>query len=292
MRLRSRYGLFRVTCGVVMVSFVGWTILNSWLDLNGRRHRCEDFQEEFPKVAFQSVAVVEKPLLSTSRRPDYRERLSTDTKKPKPFFVTTTKATITIAREKDVMKDTGDGVVSIGAVGGHPSTVLSTNRLKNTGNVWSEHQTVKYQKASEPLNDHWCRLQHIRVDWEGCLRTCMDHTAWEDRKIPDSWQPTDSTNSYIASWAISPAGEFSRFFIQSVTATNRTKLTGGDAWRVHVRGPASIAPTVVDHGNGKYEALFLPLEAGTYRATIFLDYTLCNGLTDPPRDWFRKGSLF
>ena len=86
-------------------------------------------------------------------------------------------------------------------------------------------------------------------------------------------------------------GHFSRFFIQSVTNDGIYKNFGGDAWRVHIRqGPASLAPQVWDYDNGMYEVVFLVMEPGTYSAQITLDFTLCDGLREPPVDWFIKGS--
>ena len=56
-------------------------------------------------------------------------------------------------------------------------------------------------------------------------------------------------------------------------------------------GPASLAPVVLDLNNGTYEVLFLPLEPGFYTAQVWLDYTLCDGLREPPADWFIHGKL-
>ena len=68
------------------------------------------------------------------------------------------------------------------------------------------------------------------------------------------------------------------------------KTFGGDAWRVYIRqGPSSLAPQVWDHGNGLYEVVFLAMEPGDYSAQITLDFTLCDGLRDPPVEWFVKG---
>lgn len=138
---------------------------------------------------------------------------------------------------------------------------------------------------------HWCRMQRARFDWKGIMAPCSGNTHWG--KVPLHWkdQPiTDPITSFLFKWDINPAGEFSRFFIQSQTAEGKPKLIGGDAWRVHLIGPAYIAPIVIDHRNGSYEVLFLPMEHGVYRAEIMLDYSLCNGLRDPPVDWFIKGS--
>lgn len=137
----------------------------------------------------------------------------------------------------------------------------------------------------------WCRLKRLRRDWKGVLRPCADNMKWG--KNMNSWRDqsrTDAAKSYLTLWDIRPAGQFSRFEIQSVTKDNLDKTIGGDSWRVHVRGPSSMSPTVIDHNNGKYEVIFLVLESGKYDVEVVLEYSLCDGYKDPPRDWFIKGN--
>ena len=136
----------------------------------------------------------------------------------------------------------------------------------------------------------WCRLKRMRVDWKQVLRPCADNMEWGKNKgFQHSQSRTDAAKSYLISWDIRPAGQFSRFEIQSVTRDNLDKTVGGDSWRIHIRGPSSMSPTVVDHGNGKYEVIFLVLEPGKYHIEVVLEYSLCDGYRDPPRDWFIKG---
>jgi len=121
------------------------------------------------------------------------------------------------------------------------------------------------------------------------MESCKDDMAWN----PVKWNKTlrsDASISEIVLWDIRPAGEFSKFFIQSKTSDNRTKTIGGETWRVYVRGPSKLSATVIDHHNGIYEALFLIMEPGVYTLTINLDYSLCDGFRDPPHDWFSKGN--
>ncbi|KAL9954334.1 hypothetical protein ACROYT_G041856 [Oculina patagonica] len=123
------------------------------------------------------------------------------------------------------------------------------------------------------------------------IRPCADQMAWG--LVKDNWGKISRSNaatSDVIFEEIRPAGEFSRIFIQSKTSDNRTKVIGGDTWRVYVRGPSSVAATVFDHNNGTYEALFLITEPGVYQLMIYLDYSLCDGFRDPPRDWFIKGN--
>ncbi|XP_028403765.1 uncharacterized protein LOC114526376 [Dendronephthya gigantea] len=137
----------------------------------------------------------------------------------------------------------------------------------------------------------WYRVHRAKFDWKGYLAPCAKHTkwginsaGWKNRKLK-----TCAANSFISKWDIRPAGEFSRFFIQSKTSNNHTKNIGGDSWRVHIKGRSSVSATVFDHNNGVYEVLFLLMEAGFYQIEITLDYTLCDGFKDPPAYWYKKG---
>ena len=137
---------------------------------------------------------------------------------------------------------------------------------------------------------NWCRQRQARLDWRFFYASCKDNMAWGmTKKGWSSENATDPINSYISLFDIRPAGEFSKFSIQSQTKAGKPKTIGGDAWRVHLTGPSGIAPTVFDLGNGTYEVLFLVVEAGIYTVEIMLDYTLCNGLRDPPDNWFIVG---
>ena len=137
----------------------------------------------------------------------------------------------------------------------------------------------------------WIRQRRARVDWQSIIKPCMENMAWG--QVKDGWEKlnrSSATTSDVIFQDIRPAGEFSKIFIQSKTSDNRTKMIGGDTWRVYVRGPSSVVATVFDHNNGTYEALFLITEPGVYHLMIYLDYSLCDGFRDPPRDWFIKGN--
>jgi len=138
----------------------------------------------------------------------------------------------------------------------------------------------------------WCRVRRVATDWELLGATCEGNTKF-GVDLP-GWgiqNRTDPTKSIIPFMDIKPAGEFSRFSIQSQSYNGQPKTIGGDDWRVLIWGPSVLAPTVIDHGNGTYEVLFLILEPGTYFASIILDYSLCDGMKNPPDYWFMLGKL-
>ena len=155
---------------------------------------------------------------------------------------------------------------------------------------WTNNCNTPPIKQRRNFHQNWCRMSKARLEWRSILAPCVGNTRLGVTK--EGWgreNATDPVKSYISLWDIRPVGQFSKFSIQSQTSDGRLKKIGGDAWRIHLTGPSSIAPTVFDLNNGTYEVLFLAMEPGVYKAEIMLDYTLCDGLRDPPDDWFKLG---
>ena len=153
-------------------------------------------------------------------------------------------------------------------------------------------ETIKSNGFLEFRKD-WCRVRRVATDWkllgascEGNTKFGVDLPGWEIQNR------TDPSQSFISFMDINPAGEFSRFSIQSQSYNGDPKTIGGDDWRALIWGPSVLAPTVIDHGNGTYEVLFLILEPGTYFVSIVLDYSLCDGMKNPPDYWFMIGKLW
>ena len=165
---------------------------------------------------------------------------------------------------------------------------LKTNELA-TANT-EIRRKLPEEQAQDNFKHDWCRIQRARLDWKDVLRPCWNSTVWETPGRFGINQMSDPQKSFISKWDIKPSGEFSRLVIQSVSVNNELKTFGGDSWRIHLYGPSSLAPTVIDLNNGSYEVLFLILEDGEYEAKIFLDYSLCHGFKDPPPYWFKKGN--
>ena len=81
----------------------------------------------------------------------------------------------------------------------------------------------------------WFRQHRARVDWKSMLKPCIDNTQWGvEKKYWGKENRSSARTSQVVYTDIRPAGEFSKIFIQSKTADNRTKLIGGDSWRVHL----------------------------------------------------------
>ena len=153
-------------------------------------------------------------------------------------------------------------------------------------------ETIKRIGILEFSKD-WCRVRKVATNWKLLGASCEGNTEF-GVDLP-GWgiqNRTDPSKSFIPFMDIKPAGEFSRFSIQSQSYNGKPKTIGGDDWRVLIWGPSVLAPTVIDHGNGTYEVLFLILEPGTYFASVVLDYSLCDGMKNPPDYWFMIGKLW
>ena len=165
-----------------------------------------------------------------------------------------------------------------------------TNKKKR----YSNHKKFFLKRYSNDFKTSWCRIHQAKLDWKKYLAPCARHTKWGIKNA--GWKnkklKTCAANSFISKWDIRPAGEFSKFFIQSKTSSNHTKNIGVDSWRIHIKGTSSVSATVFDHNNGVYEVIFLLMEAGLYQIEINLDYTLCDGFNDPPVDWYKKGIYY
>lgn len=174
------------------------------------------------------------------------------------------------------------------------SKQLSKTNIQAHENENNRLQNFTRESAFDAFKQDWCRMQRARLEWREALGPCFNSTLWEEPSNLGQGinQITDPSKSFISRWDIRQAGEFSRFFIQTVTTSNNEKMIGGDSWRIHLHGASSLAPTVLDHGNGIYEVLFLIIEGGDYEAKIFLDYSLCRGFKDPPPFWFKKGKAY
>ena len=146
------------------------------------------------------------------------------------------------------------------------------------------------RNALQDFGKDWCRMRNARIDWEGIRKPCEGNTVYEEN-LP-GWNAENRTNgrySFLESMDIRPAGEFSRLTIQTLTSYGLPKSVGGDYWRVFISGPTGFAPTVIDHGNGMYEILFLVLNSGNYCMFAVLDHSICDGMKDPPDYWFISG---
>jgi hypothetical protein len=166
-------------------------------------------------------------------------------------------------------------------------------RLKFANVSWNKYGAKNTISQKNDFRYDWLRMHLARTDWREILRPCSNQMAWGTLK--SGWGKANRSSartSDINYMDIQPSGQFSRIFIETRTASGRKKTIGGDFWRVFFTGPAYVSATVFDHQNGTYEAIALLMETGNYTVRAYLDYSLCDGLRDPPEDWFRVGKCY
>ena len=160
--------------------------------------------------------------------------------------------------------------------------------FSNEGKSQNLENSMRISHHIDHFQENWCRIRRARVDLDSLLKPCFYNISWNGDS-PNRQLQTDAAKSFISFFDIRPAGQFSRFSIQTKTRDGKLKLIGGDSWRILLRGPATVSPTMFDHGNGTYEFLFLVMDPGVYKLDITLDYSLCDGYRDPPKNWFVVG---
>jgi len=131
-----------------------------------------------------------------------------------------------------------------------------------------------------------CQQRWAQMDWLTILRPCRYKMEY-GRKI-DEKDRTSTKWSHTLGLKFERTGEFSKLAIQSRKSDGRNKKTGGDTWRVFIRGKDHITPFISDLNNGVYEADFIALSPGFYKVEIVLESTLCQAFQDPPVDWLKR----
>lgn len=134
--------------------------------------------------------------------------------------------------------------------------------------------------------------------------SCRDHLSWTDRLQNSSHLRTQANSSLFQFFIYqrttrAAEGMTVRDFvgyikIQTFNRRGIKKNTGGDWWRGSVIGgdkqnSLRWSVRIVDRNDGSYIGVFPIRFSGEFRLEIYLEYSLCEGILDPPFDWFSKG---
>ena len=168
--------------------------------------------------------------------------------------------------------------------------------IKNRKSRFAEFN--KYLISAEArwrFSKSWDELVSRKYDFKRLEGDCYQRFTWtKSEAIP--WHQhqnrTEYTKGYFNIWNINKADEFSSITLQTQYQNGSRKLYGGDHWRVRMKGPSSPHVIKTDLRNGSYEFKFLPVVPGSYQLFVWLEYTLCAGLKEPPSDWFIRGDFF
>ncbi|XP_066925197.1 uncharacterized protein [Clytia hemisphaerica] len=164
-------------------------------------------------------------------------------------------------------------------------------RVSRVVNIFTSHVPTSSQASAR----YWEEWNQWRVDYHRYEEICPDFNWLSKEALP--WfqlaNHTDPTRGIVHNLVIKPVYQFSIITLQTQNKKADLKQSGGDHWRVQIKGPYSASSLVrkIDHRNGSYEFRFVPVVSGTYQALIWLEYTLCAGLKEPPPDWFIKGTV-
>lgn len=156
------------------------------------------------------------------------------------------------------------------------------NNITNT-RQWKElHRSDVYKEQTIQI----CKHQN----WKDILSPCKSNLNWTHRSKRHNFEETSSLLSAIE-LHIRPVSYPSVITIRTKNQKGFVKTIGGDFWDVKIRGRLETMLNIQmhDNENGSYTGYFLLTESGNYNVTCILESTLCNGLRDPPEDWFIKG---
>ena len=170
-------------------------------------------------------------------------------------------------------------------------TRATTDSLRNRTTMSSSIFTSPLTSDEKYFMKYWVKQERWRYDYKYILSPCENQTQWKSYYLERTVDTiTSARSSYLSTFDIRAAGQYSRFVIQSVSYSGKKKSQGGDSWRVHVRGASAVQVSINDHNDGSYEVFFLVLEPGYYEAYVYLDYSLCDGFKEPPLHWFKMGN--
>ena len=165
----------------------------------------------------------------------------------------------------------------------------SFNILALQSNLWSTHprQNSTIENVFDLPRDV-CQ----RMDWKEHLSVCKNYTKWERRNLNKTLR-TNISNSYLELF-IQNGSTPSRIQITTFDGNGIRKTQGGDYWRANVIGAHNFKMNIkmFDHNSGEYSGVFAIPFPGYYSISVNLEYSMCEGLTNPPKYWFIKGEYY
>lgn len=130
-------------------------------------------------------------------------------------------------------------------------------------------------------------------DWKKILEPCWDKISWQssaEHKAAAS-RRTNAKYTKLIAKKLKLDGSISAVSVQTYAMDGKKKQEGGDSWRATLKGTSSQMAIVQDNIDGTYEILFRIYENGWYELEMMLEYSMCDGLRDPPMGWFESGDM-
>lgn len=124
-------------------------------------------------------------------------------------------------------------------------------------------------------------------DWETLLEPCKQRHKWVERNKNKTLRTSPKNSDFEL--VVRPVGFSNEICIEARDQMGNKKKNGGDYWRVTISGPVQMNVVMQDQMNGTYVGYFTVPQPGNYTISCVLYYSMCDGLVDPPLDWFTKG---
>ena len=152
--------------------------------------------------------------------------------------------------------------------------------------------TTKYLNKERELYALTSTIDPCRhTPWFGHVNLCQRHLQWEKRNL-DKLQRTSVEHSLVKVYIGDKQDMPNMLHVITYTVDNKKKMIGGDYFRTFLVGKSKkfkMNVNLFDFNNGEYSGVFYVPEPGNYELHIILEYSVCEGMTDPPKNWFRKG---
>ena len=165
-------------------------------------------------------------------------------------------------------------------------SLVTNKRLRNS----SKAQKTEKELSFLSLKIDCC--QHM--SWIDRLEVCQHHLNWEERNLNKS-KRTSVKHSLVKVFLGDSAGIPNMLYIKTYTLDNNVKTLGGDYFRsflIEKSKNIKVNINLFDFNNGEYSGVFQIPKPGNYELQITLEYSVCEGMTDPPSNWFTKGTKF
>ncbi|XP_066916928.1 uncharacterized protein [Clytia hemisphaerica] len=127
------------------------------------------------------------------------------------------------------------------------------------------------------------------------LKSFKSHLHWKDRARNSSMLRTQANISqlHLVIYKHKTKDNYiGKLHIQTFNRRGEMKFNGGDYWRATIIGGSMRASiNIQDKSDGTYTGWFPVLFPGIFSVHVVLEFSNYEGITDPPLDWFSKGSI-
>jgi len=155
--------------------------------------------------------------------------------------------------------------------------------------------TINYMNHESTINIKHFKSEYIQrqltpLSLEQISSPCMNRIDWVKR-LRDRKNLTYAPNTVVKLEKISK-NETYKIELYTYDKIGKNKTFGGDSWLVKIKSDiTSFSIDLSDNLDGSYTSYFSLPQAGTYGVYIILEYSLCEGLLDPPLDFFKTGTF-